>query len=404
MMNSDLIFKSPLPSEQRGVALITVLLVMVFLSVLATNIAENQNISIRKISNLIESEQAFQIAIGGEQWSRTVLEEDIFLDANSDDSVSDHRQEAWANLGPAVKVEGTESLMLVRILELHGKFNLNNLIQGKNPKYKDNNAENEAGDESIDQNIEGSETGQSEINIEDEASLQAGDDISDKNKPKNTSWYAIFQSLLEDLEIEIEIADALVDWIDENDEVTGTFGAEDSYYLSLDNSYLPSNRPLLSIAELQRIKGFSPGVIVALLPYVTALPIAEKNQLTKINVNSVSAQLLSTLVIESDISPGLFDELLEARRESPFDSLEDFYGLFESITPFSFKPGVKSLLDVKGEYFLSHICAETGKFKLSQISLLRKHIEEVRVGVIYRYRAADCPTLGADDSTISSTN
>ena len=133
--------------RQTGVALITVLLMLVFLSILAIYRAENQDIDIRKVSNLRESERAFQIGMGGEQWAVKLLEKDMFSDAQTADGDQDHLGESWANLGPAVKVEGTESYMQVTLIDQQGKFNINNLIQGKpRPVPPSDNNEIEDGD------------------------------------------------------------------------------------------------------------------------------------------------------------------------------------------------------------------------------------------------------------------
>ncbi len=53
-----------------------------------------------------------------------------------------------------------------------------------------------------------------------------------------------------------DIVDAIIDWIDENDEVTGR-GAESSYYQSLSPAYSAKNAPLDCIEELLMIKGIT---------------------------------------------------------------------------------------------------------------------------------------------------
>ncbi|MEX0867486.1 MAG: type II secretion system protein GspK, partial [Pirellulales bacterium] len=55
----------------------------------------------------------------------------------------------------------------------------------------------------------------------------------------------------------VEIADALLDWIDEDDEPR-EFGAEAEYYTGLDPPYRPKNGPLESIEELLLVRGVAP--------------------------------------------------------------------------------------------------------------------------------------------------
>lgn len=52
------------------------------------------------------------------------------------------------------------------------------------------------------------------------------------------------------------IVDALIDWIDENSEVTG-MGAESSYYASLPAPYFAKNAPLDCIEELLMVRGIT---------------------------------------------------------------------------------------------------------------------------------------------------
>jgi len=386
---------------QKGIALITVLLIVVFLSVFAITEAEKQDISIRKVSNLVESEQAFQIAVGGEQWAIKMLEKDIKADSENDAGLFvDHAGEAWANLGPGVKVEGTESYMRVSIFDMHGFFNVNNLIQGRKAIEGD---QNEPEDESENGDRLG-QTGGSESGVDNDDSGSESEDTEsadgqndaqsdEQKKPTQPSWYSIFQSLLLNLELDPSLADALVDWIDTDDEVSGAEGAEDQYYLSLDPPYLPANQPLVSIGELINVKGFTSEVLQVLEPYIIALPVTGIDNLTKINVNSASSVVLGSLVSQPGISTDDLVPLIEIREAEPFESTADFSSLFDSISSVRLKAGSQALLDVKAEYFFSHSCAQTGKVELSQLSLLRKDFSEKRVSVVLRLRKPSCPEL-----------
>ena len=59
---------------QAGIVLITVLMILVFLSIFAVAVVERQDPSVRRASNMLEAEQSFQIAIGAEQWAVKLLE------------------------------------------------------------------------------------------------------------------------------------------------------------------------------------------------------------------------------------------------------------------------------------------------------------------------------------------
>lgn len=61
--------------------------------------------------------------------------------------------------------------------------------------------------------------------------------------------------LLEDMTF--DVADAIIDWIDDDDE-PGSLGVEEDYYLSLSTPYEPRNAPIRNIAELELVAGIWP--------------------------------------------------------------------------------------------------------------------------------------------------
>ncbi len=60
-----------------------------------------------------------------------------------------------------------------------------------------------------------------------------------------------------------EIADCILDFIDEDDDVR-EFGAEREYYVGLQSPYNPPNGPLHSVDELLLVKGVTPGLLYGL--------------------------------------------------------------------------------------------------------------------------------------------
>ena len=74
-------------SRQRGIALITVLLVFALAAIIASDVASRIYRDIRKTSNLINSKQAYHYALAGEQFARQILfrdyrdEKELHVDA-----------------------------------------------------------------------------------------------------------------------------------------------------------------------------------------------------------------------------------------------------------------------------------------------------------------------------------
>lgn len=84
--------------------------------------------------------------------------------------------------------------------------------------------------------------------------------------------HGILTRLLTEKRAGEELADAIADWID-NDSTPRPRGAEDQFYRGLKPPYAPRNSFLESVEELMLVKGFTPEVFRAvgehLTPYVT---------------------------------------------------------------------------------------------------------------------------------------
>ena len=62
--------------SQRGVALVTALLVVSIVTVAAVAMATSQQIDVRRTANLLHGEKAYAYAVSAESWARIVLRRD----------------------------------------------------------------------------------------------------------------------------------------------------------------------------------------------------------------------------------------------------------------------------------------------------------------------------------------
>ena len=219
-------------SRQRGVALITAVLLVAMATVLATRIGSRGAIDQRRASSLMLREQAYQIALGAEAWAGEILRED------AQKGQEDTLVEAWAMPLPALPVDG--GTVEGSLEDLQGRFNLNNLV---NPDGQPN-------------------------------------------------LFAIghLQRLLEALQLEPKWAQLLVDWIDPDTLRSFPDGAEDGEYLMAQPPYRAANTYLTSTSELLALPGFGVERFRVLAPYVTALPHG-----TRLNVCTASGVVIDTL-------------------------------------------------------------------------------------------------------------
>ncbi|HPQ43908.1 MAG TPA: type II secretion system minor pseudopilin GspK [Syntrophales bacterium] len=143
-----------------------------------------------------------------------------------------------------------------------------------------------------------------------------------------------------------DIIDAMKDWIDEDGEITG-FGAENSYYGNLSKPYACKNGPLDSIDELLMIKGVtkelyygteeSPGIRKYLTVYGTGT----------ININTAPGVVLMALA--DDITEEMVSNMEEFRKDK-LNTLSDssWYRGVPGMDGITISP---SLISVKSNIF-----------------------------------------------------
>jgi len=258
------------PHRQRGIALITAILIVSLAVIAATAILSAGSMSIQRTSTLQETEKAWWYATGVEAWVKGILQRDARM--NKLDALSD----IWAQPVAGLPIEN--GFLAGQISDMQGRFNLNNF------GFAD----------------------------------AAGQDSEAAFK----KWQTVFIRLFEQLEIEPALArpisEAIKDWVDRDQNPTPYDGAEDNEYLGNSRGsgqppYRTANRPMMSVTELMAVKGVTPEIYRALLPYVSALPLR-----TTINVNTAPEPVLRALAAQP--SPSL-EEFIRSRAEKPIENI-----------------------------------------------------------------------------------
>lgn len=107
----------------------------------------------------------------------------------------------------------------------------------------------------------------------------------------------------------VDLLDAIRDWID-SDDLERDHGAEDGFYLSLDQPYKPRNAPVQTLEELLLIRGMTNDIFYGneefsgIIEYLTCYGTDGK-----ININSAPAPVLQALAV------GLDDEMVQGMIE-----------------------------------------------------------------------------------------
>lgn len=161
---------------------------------------------------------------------------------------------------------------------------------------------------------------------------------------------AVFRRLLEILEIDPLLADAVVDWLD-NDESARVGGAESVFYQSQTFPYRAKNDFFDTIDELRLVRGVTPDVFEKLRPFVTVYSEG------KVNINTAPKQILLALSAGQDaaeageISETTANEIIEYRKDKPFKKIEEIGNVSTFLSDLYRKTRFRDLLEVRASAF-----------------------------------------------------
>lgn len=270
--------------NQRGTVLIVTLLVIVIMTITVTEFLYHVWVDRSLAANYRDATRSLYALTSGANAARAVLADDFKQDQKSG-TLKDTLGESWAQSAIPVPVDDT--FLFATITDESSKIDLNRLITAGG--YPDN------------------------------------------------KWEAAFRALLRNLEIDVEIAVYVRDWIDSNDEGP----AESSYYLSLATPYKCKNARFDSPAELPRVRGVTPEVYGKLRKFVTI------SSSGWININTAPQETL--MALNENITENMAQSLIAARTDLPFKSKEEV----KNIAGFSdIFPQISNLIDVRSNDFL----------------------------------------------------
>jgi general secretion pathway protein K len=296
--------------RQRGVALITAVLVVALATILAVNVSFKGYLDQRRSATTFALDQGFEVAMGGEAWAADSLRRDGMQGSKTDDFT-----EEWATPIPPIPIEGGEFEGVLE--DMQGRFNLNSLVI-----------------------------------------LEGGQHKVDQKAVDR------FARLLELLELEPKWAKFIADWIDTDIDAGFPDGAEDPTYTGLTPPYRTANMPITRTSELLAISEFGLERYQRLEPFVTALPLG-----TAINLCTAPAELLDALVENKREFTLARDNMIETRKQRCFPSKQDFER--GGLTPNQKQELIDgNVVDEKSSYFRATIWVTIGTTQYTLYSLL----------------------------------
>lgn len=224
------------PRQQRGIALLTVLMVfglatVVVRDMMLTGLADTQG-----VIALRDARQAHYYALGGEAYARQLLWQDRDADITAGVD-ADGRRDNW--FLEALTFDIDEGRLQIWVSDLQARFNLTNL-------------------------------------------RTAGGTA-------DAAAVSQLRNLLQSLGQDPDLAAILADWEDEDME-PGPGGAEDAVYREGEAPKLAANVPLADLSELNTLAPLTESQYQNLYQHLTTLP-----ERTKLNINTAGTDVLATV-------------------------------------------------------------------------------------------------------------
>lgn len=323
-------------AKAKGAALILALLIVAIVSTLAVQFAFTFKLNVTRVENRWHGEQAQHYLLGAENLAKVFLKRDL------EETDIDELAEEWAMDIPPLETD--HGWLQAKIEDAQSKINLNNL--------------------------------QEVIVPEEGVTLQPWQRFTEPQKR--------FIRLLQCFEDEpvtedeaIEITEAVIDWIDQDDEPMGYGGAESSFYSRAEPPYEPANRLFSSVSELRLIRNMTPELYGWIEPWLVALP-----EPTNLNINTAPIMILRTIndgdvlqpMPEQDLST-----LIEDRELQAYESINDFFEnpVVDNVFLNPVKNNAK--LGVETEFFTLYGKATVGEQERLSISSIVRKQDSMRV-------------------------
>lgn len=305
-------------SDERGIALLLTLLVLTILVALILEFDAEARREYRDAAAFRDNFKATVLARASVQAARGVLQQDLQKDKQANqffDSLTD----IWAL--PITNYTLGDGLLNAKIEDELGKVNLNDLAV-------------------------------------------AGEDTAKKKVPQ-------VKRLFELLQINPDLVDAIVDWVDK-DEDQQPAGAESLYYQTLRPPYKAANAPLETLLELRLIKGMTPEIIEKLSKVVTVYP---REGGRPVNINTADTLVIQSL--DNRITQGIATAVITAR---PFKALADLDNVssFEDIGK-----QLRKAYDVKSTLFLARMTVRVNEVTRNAIVVLDRDSTKGTSTVLY---------------------
>ncbi len=293
--------KAQATKRTRGAAVVFAMLIAALAAATAAGLMWRQQLWLRQFELAAARTQARTMAGAGVRWAMLILQDD------GRSSAIDHLAEPWAMRLPPTPLENGE--VSGYIADQQGLYNLNDLVRN-------------------------------------------GAVAADAERR--------FRRLLQTIQLPVDLADSLIDWLDSNSAPHGRSGAEDAYYRALPQPRLAGNAPAVRVEELLHVRGFDRDAVARLRPYVTTLPQSG----LALNVNTAPAPVLAGAIEGLDL--GEASRLAQVPRRHPN------IGAFRDTLPPGVIPPGETQMGVSSQFFEIVVEARQGEARAVARALVQR--------------------------------
>lgn len=263
------------PHKQRGVALIMVLLVVALVTVLAVQLSKRLQMNVIRTMNYQQSEQAYWYWLSAEEIARQLLQLQV-----GDSNGVIHQGQVWYLQTEEERVYPLEGggMANVGIKDLHSCFNLN--------------------------------------------ALKAESLSTEQLMRRKVQFRMLLQAAVRDMDdykADV-IVESVADWLDGDEQMASSYGAERADYESLSVPYQAANDYFVHESELRLVRGVTQPIYQALKPFVCVIPNSNRSEF---NINTVEhgevlhAMTLGGLTVDGGTTA------IENRPDNGYESIEE---------------------------------------------------------------------------------
>lgn len=303
--------------EERGAALLTVLMLVSVIGVIAAASLERLKLQTHLSGNMAAIDQARHYALAGEAIARARLS-----DASSVDRTTTLAGD-WLDRANAFPIDHGSAT--ARISDAGNCFNLNSLV-----------SQSEDGERVV--------------------------------RPVAVRQFGALMALIGiQPRLAGGIAQSAADWID-SDTVPQPGGAEDETYLRAPTPYRTANVLMSDISELKSVAGMDAAIFARLRPWICALPVTD---LSPININTLRRDQapLVVMLLPDRLSLAFAQRMIDERPPTGYSAVENFWSkpALRGITP---PVEVMAQTKIRTRWFALEMKIETGGAELTELALI----------------------------------